>query len=189
MWMNKRVTLPAFTALALVSFVASAGEARAEPPTVPLPAGGEITAGPTATGASASAHTPTPAGTHRARVGLGDDGYVPLVDVEERSQANGAPLGLVQPRDTGNRLLVRPSLGGGTDRPSSVTAGACAYVSPYECLGAGVVDQPLPGRGLRTIAVLNLLPIDPVHPSVAACTADVVLVESPVLQIEDVGGC
>jgi hypothetical protein len=187
--MNKRVTLPAFTALALASFVASAGIARAEPPSVPLPGGGEITAGPTATGASASAQTPSPAGTHGARVGLGDDGYVPLVDVEERSEPNGAPRGLVQPRDTGNRLLVRPSLGGGTDRPSSVTAGACAYVSPYECRGAGVVDQPLPGRGVRTIAVLNVLPIDPAHPSVAACTADLVLVESPVLQIEDVGRC
>ena len=185
----KRATLPALIALALVSLVASAGTARAEPPTVPLPGGGEITAGPTATGASATAHSPTPAGTQGAGVGLGDDGYVPLVDVDERSQANGAPLGLVQPRDTGNRLLVRPSLDGGTDRPSSVTAGACAYVSPYDCRGAGVVDQPLPGRGVRTIAIVNLLPIDPVHPSVAACTGDLVLVESPVFQIEDIGRC
>jgi hypothetical protein len=42
---------------------------------------------------------------------------------------------------------------------------------------------------VRTIAVFNILPIDPVHPSVAACTGDLVVVESPVLQIEDVGRC
>ena len=133
--------------------------------------------------------TPSAVGTHSVRVTVGDDGYVPLLDIEAGSQPKQGPFGLVQPRTSSNRLLVRPTLGEGTGRPSSLTAGACVYVGPYDCRGAGVTDLPLPGRGVRAIAIVNVLPVDPVHPSIATCAENLVLVESPIAQVLALGAC